>query len=592
MWAVYLLVSLIYSGNCLQIQLSDSSHSEELTKCVTDIIKKYFVEAKEVTYVGNRGRDEAILKTINNANIVSMVSNTATGKLLILNQAYFISANNFTSFVTHFSNVIKESSWNPRARLLLLLGNIKESELRNVFDIFLKVHANNVLVVNGSADAHLYTYNPFDNYNCGKRYDTTIRFGKCSQARSHNLYPEKLVTGLKNCSFNVQMTHWPPYTILSFNKSSSSPSELQNGVEPYLLRVMGEKLGFSINIIDNYGDADEFSTVTNDMQVVGALKKIQDNEVDMHISAMLLTPARAAVFSYVYGHLVYTDEIRFVVRRARNVPPWKNTYLEFDFTVWLLLLLAFVIYSVLVIVILRTEDKSYVMLILVDNLVLHGRTVQSRWPVKCVLMFWVVFAYLVNSFYQSSLFSLTTNPAQEYQICKEEDIAHFQLKPCLSTIMGVYYTESIQSNAEFDGSDMCYRLLESVEAVAKSENLYTLLLDGVYRYHEQAFFDEFGYPRVISLPKPYSKVIYAMYLYKGFPLIDELCYISIQLRENGLVDKVMRDMIYIKKIKHRFHQNEFGARLAVPWVIYIFGCTVSVLAFIIELISQRYQHYS
>ena len=587
MRVVYLLVSLLTSGNCFDIPIPSPTYSEKLLECVIDIIAKYFTEAKQVTYVGNRVRDEELLKAVNDASIVSVVSKRGSTKLFVPHQAYLISASNATFFAKHFINVTRESTWNPQARFLVIVRDLNERNLKIMFDTFLKLHANNVLLVNATDDAHLYTYNPFDNYNCGRRYDTITRFGKCLQAQSHNLYPEKLVTGLQNCTLNVLITQWPPYTVLAGNESFSSPPALRNGVEPYLLNIIGEMLGFNLNLINDYGDADEFSTVSADMQAAGSLKKIQDNEVDMHISGMILLPSRAAAFSYIYGHLVYTDEIRFVVQRAKNVRPWRNTYLEFELTVWLLLALSLVIYSILAIMLLRTDDKSYVVLILLDNLVLHGRNVKSGWAVKCVFIIWMWFAYLVNSFYQSSLVSLTTHPALEYQISSEEDINYYQLKPCLSSIMGRYYLESVQSSTEFDDSDVCHRLLGSVEAVAKSDNLYTLLLYGIYKYNEQDFFDDYGNPRVISLPKPYSKVIYAAYLYKGFPLIDKLCHKSIQLRENGLVEKGMRDMNYLRKITHSFKQREFVGRLAIPWLIYAFGCTLSTITFIIEIILKR-----
>ncbi|KAJ8721691.1 hypothetical protein PYW07_002466 [Mythimna separata] len=274
------------------------------------IDEDYFIEAKEVTYVGNKFRDEELLKAINNANIISVVTKRVATKSPILHQAFLISSSGVTSFTTHFTSETKQSTWNPTARFLLLIKNLKEDDLRTIFDTFLKLHANNVVVVNATDDAHLYTYNPFDNYNCGKRYDTITSFGKCAEASSLNLYPNKLVTGLQNCTFNVLITQWPPYTILTSNESSVTPRELRNGVEVYLLNLLGEMLGFDINIVNEYGDADDFSTVSPDMQAVGVLKRIQDNEVDMHISGMLLTPSRAAAFSYVYGHLVYTDEIR------------------------------------------------------------------------------------------------------------------------------------------------------------------------------------------------------------------------------------------------------------------------------------------
>uniref|UniRef100_A0A2A4IVU0 Putative ionotropic receptor ligand binding domain-containing protein n=1 Tax=Heliothis virescens TaxID=7102 RepID=A0A2A4IVU0_HELVI len=516
---------------------------------------------------------------------MSVIARRSTIKLTTKHQAYLITATNATYFAKHFIRTTKEPSWNPKARFLIIVYDL-DGDLELMFNTFLKLHAINVVVVNATDDAHLYSYNPFDNYNCGKRYDEIISYGKCSQAHSYDLYPEKLVTRLQNCTFNVLLTQWPPYTIITAN-SSNNDDPLMNGAEPYLIRTIGDKLGFNINILSSKNESEEFPTVSSEMTAVGTLKRIQDSEADILIGGMLLTPSRALAFSYVYGLFVYTDEIRFVVKRASDIANWKYIYLEFDHTVWLLLLLALMTYSMLTVILLRTKDRSYVVLNLLSNLVLHGRTFQTRWSVKYVLIIWVVFAYLVNTFYHSSLVSLVTHPVRDYQISTEEDLTKYQLKPCFSSIMGKYYVESVQSDGSFDVMDGCYGLMESVTTVSKSSNMYTIILYGVYQYHEQKFFDEYGNHLIIPLPEPYSKVIYSMYMYKGFPMVDELRHRSLQLRESGIVDKVMRDMIFKKQIKYSYHHREYVPRFAIPWVLYIVGCSASIIAFVIEIISKR-----
>uniref|UniRef100_A0A2H1VMK5 SFRICE003510.2 n=1 Tax=Spodoptera frugiperda TaxID=7108 RepID=A0A2H1VMK5_SPOFR len=585
MRALHLVVLFLHTVNCLEIEIPQRVYTDKLLKCSLDIIKKYFTETKVMTYVGSKVHDKELLQAIHDMNLVSMVSKRADSKVPVPHQGYLICAKNFTHFVEHFSNIIKEATWNPNARFLFIVRELTYAKLKTIFDITLKLHVNDVVVVNSTDDADLYTYNPFDNYNCGKRYDDIISYGKCSEADSINLYPNKFVTGLRNCTFRVWTTQWPPYTMVP-EANSTDPFLLKHGVEPYLLSLMGEMLGFDLDIIGHKDITDDFPTVSKDMEAIGSLKRIQDNEVDIVVGGMLLVPSRAAAFFYVYGHQVYTDEIRFVVRRATEEPAWKNVYLEFSTTVWVLLLLTLVLYSVILIILLRAADKGYIVLILLDILVLHGRNIRSRWMVKMVLLSWVLFAYLVNVFYQSNLVSLTTNPVLQYQISNEEDIFKYNLKPCLSLIMGRYYIESVQSDREYDMDSGCYGLMESVETVSKSDNLFALLLYAIYQYYEDDYFDEYGDPRVVTVSKPYSKVIYTFYLYKGFPLIHDLCQKCLQLRENGLVDKAMRDLNFLKKIKHTFRQSQFQPRFAVPWIVYVFGCTISIVTFTIELLSK------
>lgn len=580
----WLTCLLYYSGNCFNIPLPVLPNNKKQIQCVTNIIREHYAEKKGLTYLGNKSEDESLLKAINNANTVSLLlfSKRISKVLFIQHEVYILSSKNASFIAKNFPNVTREASWNPLARFLVIVKDLKKSDLRIVFDTFLKLHVRHVVIMNATEEAHLYGYNPYDNYGCGKRYDDVINYGQCSQAWIYDLYPMKIVTKLQNCTFDFIITEWPPYTLLSANDSNSS-HPLRNGAEPYLFQLIGRMQGFKINIINDYNAVEEFPTVSTDMEAVGSLKKIQDNEADGAIGGMLLTPSRALAFSYVYGHLAYTDEIRFVVKRASEVPAWKNVYLEFTTTVWALLVLAFIFYSLLIIMLLRSDDKSYVVLILLGNLVLHGHSIRSRLPVKCVLILWVWFAYLVNTFYQSGLFSLTTNPAQEYQISKEEDIALFKLKTCFSNVMEKYYLESVTSDDGYERIEGCKGMEESVQTVANSKDLYTIFMNGQYQYHKQAFLDKYGISRVVTLPKPYSKVIFSIFLYKGFPMINYLLHKALRLRELGLVDKVMNDMNYLKQVKHHFHDKEFQAHFAIPWRIYIFGCSIAIVTFIIEV---------
>ncbi|XP_022814432.1 uncharacterized protein LOC111348156 [Spodoptera litura] len=583
MLVVYFIMCVLFcKGNCYNIPIPTPLYNEEIIQCVRDMVREHYAELKVITYSGRGAGDEQILKTINEAGTVTLLSRKPTKKSIIPHQVYLISSKNSYYIANYFPQVTKEFSWNPLALFLIIIRDLKKNDLRIIFDTFLKLHARHVIVMNATDDAHLFGYNPFDNYGCGKRYDNIIDYGKCSQSFFFDLYPEHIVTQLRNCTFDVVITQWPPYTILTTNDTNMA-SPLRNGVEPYIFQLIGRILEFDINIINDYAAVEEVPSVSTEMEAVGSLKKVQDNEADAVLGGLLLTPSRALAFSFVYGHLAYTDEIRFVVKRASHVPPWKNIYLEFEINVWILLLVSLIIYSMLVIILLRTEDKSYVVLTLFSNLLLHGHTISSRWSVKCVLILWMWFAYLINSFYQSGLVSLTTNPASEYQISNEEDIARHGLRPCFSSVMEKYYIESVQSDNDYKRIEGCVGLVESITTVIKSNDLYSIMLNGQYEYNEEVFLDDYGNTLVMLLAKPYSKVMYSIFLYKGFPMIHQLHHTSLRLRELGLVDKVIDDMNYLRDLEQHFVKEDFQVRFAIPWRIYIFGCSVATITFVIEL---------
>ncbi|KAJ8721692.1 hypothetical protein PYW07_002467 [Mythimna separata] len=466
----YLLEDPTWNPSSRFIIVIATLNEDELKNIFDELLKRHVVNVVVVS-----GTDDTFLYSYNPfdnfacgryyINIIRYVTTVIfrhmTTQSLFRHQGYLIYAKDTTKFTEYFKYLLEDPKWNPYSRFIIVIrsldkdelkkifdellkrhvvnvlvvtGNdnirlytynpfdnyacgkyynnvisydLKESDLRIVFDTFLKLHARYVVVVNATEEAHLYTYNPYDNYGCGKRYDDIISYGECSQAWYYDLYPKKIITMLRNCTFDVIITEWPPYTILSPNDSDSS-HPLRYGAETYLFQLIGRMQGFKLNIINDYNALMEYPTVSTNMEAVGTLKKIQENEADAVLGGMLLTPSRALAFSYVYGHLAYTDEIRFVVKRASEVPAWKNIYLEFGPTVWALLVLALIFYSLLIIVLLRTEDKSYVVLILLGNLVLHGHSIRSQLPVKLH----VNDAVIINGTDDAHLF--TYNPFDNY----------------------------------------------------------------------------------------------------------------------------------------------------------------------------------
>ncbi|KAF9414519.1 hypothetical protein HW555_007593 [Spodoptera exigua] len=271
-----------------------------------------------------------------------------------------------------------EPTWNPTARFLITISALKEEELRKVFDVLLKRHVVNVLVINGTEDAHLYTYNPYDNFACGKYYKDIISYGVCLQA-TNNLYPNKLVTGLRNCTLIATVPQRPPYSEDPSRMPAGAPKTL--GVEQHLFIEFGKTEGF--NVIFNYEyENDVYSKIASNMKVTGTMSKLQNNKTDAIFGSIPMTSRRSDAFECLYGHLDFHDDLRFFVKSASYVPNWKYVYLEFSPLVWCLLLLVFLSYSTIVILMHPTEDKVDCMLNLLRALFLNSLKMPDRVSVK------------------------------------------------------------------------------------------------------------------------------------------------------------------------------------------------------------------
>ncbi|KAJ8730986.1 hypothetical protein PYW08_002399 [Mythimna loreyi] len=398
--------------------------------------------------------DEELLRKIYSTQNFSLVTRNSTHQSFLPNLGYLINSKDVNTFTQYFEYLMTDPTWNPYARFLIVVERLQNDELRVIFDELLRLHVNNALIINGTDDAHLFSYNPFDNYACGKYYTEVIRFGLCSQA-TQNLYPNKLVTGLRNCTFKASLAHRPPFAIDPL-KAEGEKTIL--GTEEYILKVLSEKEQF--NVISNYSyDSDTYSSVAPNMSLSGSLLMLRNNESDFAFGGMMIVAKRAQALTWLCGYHDYNDELRFSVRRASHIPIWKTVYIEFDVTVWLLLLLSFIVYYAMVIYLLQPKDKGSVALELLENLLTHSREIQCSMSIKYILIIWVWFAYLINTFYQSSLVSLTTDPSMEYQVQTEDDIWDYNYKPCFCGALRKY----LSTEERRDSSKVPHIVNEDVE---------------------------------------------------------------------------------------------------------------------------------
>ncbi|XP_030020824.1 uncharacterized protein LOC115440591 [Manduca sexta] len=579
------LLGTSYSNNVLNQELGiseDYSAEDRVVACVMSLLKRHFATIGQVTVVEIRYSNERLLQAVHSQSLLNVVNRKPISKHYLYNQAYLVTAGNVSDFTQNFPYLVREPTWNPHVKFLIIVKWIKEAELRQVFDVLLHLHVINVLVVN-RADRSLYTYNPYENYGCGKYYNRVVNFGRCPT--SVNVYPNKLKTGLRRCKLTVTVPHWPPYTV-HHTKKKHGMHPL--GVEQFIINSIRKKEGFKISYIYK-NESEEYSNVSNDMQATGPLSLLQKNKTDIMMGGMVLSAKRAAAFDYTCAHLSMAEDLKVVVRIASFKPAWTSFYLAFDMLMWLLLLLCLITFAMLMMLLLETRDIGDVYLKLLDGLLLHGCHISSKWTVKCVFIFWVWFAYLVNCFYQSSLMSLTTKPVKEIEYTRVAHISQYELKLCLSPLMIKLLKiernyKKIPYKLQKDG---CDDFFGSIKTVGETENQYTVVLYSIFMYHKYDYYDKYGNPRVRGLKSTLSKLSYAIYMYKGFPMSHRLHMLALRLRESGFIQKFMDYQLHMMSTKHRYKQKDFEARLVAPWYLYIFGLLSSTIVFFAEHLNRK-----
>lgn len=581
------LISLgIFPLTKSEISYQTSNENGNLKPCLSHIIKDYFSKYSKLTYIDLHNVDQEIIKVVNTFNFVTLLTKTTQLSTTSLDESYLISAENSTNLIHRFPIFKKDPSWNPNGRFLILIDNLIKDDLTQIFDTLLKYHIIDVLVVTKYLDPELYTYNPFENYGCGRYYSRIIGYGKCKRAQQKNLYPHKLFTGLENCTIKIVSPHWPPYSIDPLRRRKNSKNSYI-GIEEFILREISVLEKFSINLTFT-DDAETFTTITRDMSAIGPLYLLQENKADIIVGGMILTHPRAKAFSYIYGHLSFTEDIRYQVKISSTVPSWKNIYLEFQAIVWTLFILTFVMFFMIFIILVKPKDKGQVILKMFAYLFLHGRKIGGNSFTKYLFIMWIWFAYLINTYYQSSLVSLIANPSLNYQISNEIDLVKYNLKPCVSHGMRNYLLSVENISLEKNEHEGCETMLESIKTVSKSNDIYTISLYSLYKYNIHKFFDEWGNPLVHSFDQPLSKIVYAIYLYKGFPMLEKLRVQVLRLRENGMIENYIKNMYWRKTRKHNLFEKRRESYVLVPWYVLAGGYALSTGVFFLEILIKKY----
>ncbi|KAL0880630.1 hypothetical protein ABMA27_001859 [Loxostege sticticalis] len=510
---------------------------------------------------------------------ISIVSRTADTRLGKYNENYLIHAGSVSDFIENMKYLTKEGSWQPSAKFLIIFNEIEE-DFRVIFDELLRFHVINALVIDATVNNNLYTYNPFENYGCGKRYDRIINYGKCLQPKVENVFPEKLVTGIKNCTFNIEALHWPPYAI------NPQVSTITTGVEQYIFKLLASLENFHINYTYT-NNAEQLSKVYKNMTVTGPLKSMKDNVVDITIGGLVLKSRRASAFDIIWSHISFFDEAVILVRKAKKLYTWQYIFLEFSPVVWLMLALAFVAYAMFVATAFKVKDKVLLVMNMFGALLAHSIKVRRTSATRYVLKFWACFAFLVSSHYLCSLTSLTTHPLNGFQISSKKDLAAHNLKACVSPIIQLMVGDLNKLNPKQQNLSVgCDSLYQSMETVSLRDDAYTVSLLRVYNFHRKEFCDVSGC-RIYKFRRPLTKILYAIFLYKGFPMLKKLHKHTMRIRESGFINKAM-EIIYTAHGKEtKKKRRQFQYFVLVPWHVLICGWIVSSVTLMVEIWLRR-----
>ncbi|CAG9578175.1 unnamed protein product [Danaus chrysippus] len=574
---IFLLCISLVKGEIEDIRTKDSKGN-----CIGNIVKKYFRHSNCMSFV-HMGNDNELVEALNTMELKTIISRSPQTNMPVLNEHYVIDANSSTYFIKQFRHLVYERRWNPTTRFLILIKNLDVSDLYNVFDILLRYHVIHVLILNNTVDPEIYTYNPFENFGCGRRYDRIIDLGKCSKSSTKDLYPKKLITGLRNCTFNVAATHWPPFTI----KRENNNTNMWVGIEEYIFREISRLESFNINLTF-IGDGEKFTTISENMSIDGPMNSLRNGN-DVIFGGLILTEARTDMFQFVYLHLLEQDSLVYLVEKARRVQPWRNIYLVFQVDVWLTLLLLFLLYFLMFVLFFRPKDKSWVALKMLSFMFSSGTGIRGSFFKKSIFIAWVWCSYFFCSYYQSTFSSVTIHPLKEHQIATVEDLKRDNLRPCVSDTIIDYIKATLNDTVLIQSPEQCRKLWDSIKFVSQSDYKYfTVVYRYKYQFYKLDFYNEYRENLIYKFNKPIFSSLNCIYFYKGFQYLERLQMHALRLRENGMINDYIAQLYWEFQRHYKFkNKDSQELELVVPWNLMGLGYFLSTLVFMGEILIKK-----
>ncbi|XP_055910409.1 uncharacterized protein LOC129944770 [Eupeodes corollae] len=310
------------------------------------------------------------------------------------------------------ANKTKSYDFNEYYLIFLKAENSKQ-ELLKILDYCWKHYIINVIVIveQSSEVLNFYTYFPFSKLKCRNTEPVLINQFKngvpTNVYGTNHIFPNKL-ENLQGCLLIAALWNVPPYLRIVPNRTGLDQFV---GIEGNMLKAIAKTLNFSLGYITPPND-EERGIIFPNGTTSGATKLIEERKADLSFGCFRYSMARAKVMSAASPY--YQTWVVSVVLKS----PFKYTPIEilvFPFTssTWISLLAFFgVIISFRLLAIYYHKVLGPLLVkITVSQLVsnfLGGP--MANLPkgnfIRCMLMLWVIFAFIIRSAYQSLLFTL------------------------------------------------------------------------------------------------------------------------------------------------------------------------------------------
>lgn len=286
LWRVVVMSCLIFyllAFFSLQVKASPNDfrmpqYGNALTRATVEIIEKFYIERTRTLNIYHASNElnelnlERNLDTMNEvlyqvgSKIVIQLEDLdfkVTDKKRVHNIMFIDSLESFWSVFKLFS----PNYFDYQGFYLILLITTSDEQYQIMANIFEFLWAEYIINVNiiwlapqNDNEAFLYTYFPYTSFYCGKAVPIQLnqfRFGNWLHAG--DFFPDK-VSNLHGCPLTVATVSSPPFMIL---EKMSDDVTRTNGIDGVLLRVLSQRMNFSVMVSRHESQGEVYSNGTS-----------------------------------------------------------------------------------------------------------------------------------------------------------------------------------------------------------------------------------------------------------------------------------------------------------------------------------------
>nr|QZH55071.1 ionotropic receptor 60a [Achelura yunnanensis] len=523
---------------------------------------------------------------------------------------FVIIVDSYTEFTHATSRLIRLRNWNPHGRFLILfysryLENIEQIEF--IFTCLFQYNVLNVIVilphVHSIRDSMIYTWKPYDPPNyCGYYNETAesrIYVGDiCEKGYLKNtssLFENIRPNDMSKCVIRLLAIEKQP-----FIGKDVEGANIERFLIDEIFRTVNMKTQY---IFTNKSRGERFYNEWN-----GALSKIVSKKFHGLVGGIF--PDFDVHEDFECSNTYLEDSYTWVVPRAHPLPAWLALTIIFKKTVWLSMIVGFVVcvLSWKLISTIGGDAKYYKSIdhcLLSTWLCVLGLTTHVR-PFKQSLRIFFVFlniyCIIFITAYQTKLFDVLTNPSHEYQIATVEELVDSGIK------FGGF--EELH-DLFFNSSDPFDNLIGSQWVTV--DNISRALLDVVVHRNFSVLCSRleltylsgtipelstsFGLNKYYAFKTNVFTVPIELIAMKGFALVSKFSQILETFKQNGIVSSIRRHYTTFAERKRasislrlQSEQSDVKAltiqHLQGGFLALVLGYIGGTIVFIVELIIK------